>query len=109
MFDPAKRLGEKKGGPAMVIALGTSKPAAKYDPGKRLGESEEEEEESTANPDKIMADCSVGICKALNVSESAAPKLRELMEAFHRALDSKVEAEEGDEGEGPMTEDSEKE
>lgn len=103
MYDPNKRLGEddppkKRSGFAMAI---------KFDPSKRLGddddEGEGEKEDAGGGPDKLMDDACTGICKALNVSTSAAPRLRQYLEAFVHAADSKPH------NEGEHTQDSDDE
>ncbi len=104
MFDPNKRLGEDDKSPAMVVAVKVGKPG-KFDPSKRLGDEEPDgEEKPAANPEQLMDEAAAGLCKSLNVSASAAPRVRQYLEAFCRAADSKPHAEGA--SEEPMIEDS---
>lgn len=87
MYEPSKRLGaedgEPKKKPALAIAIG-------FDPKKRLGDEggDEAPAKETTDSDAQMDQACVGICKALNVSASAAPRLRNYLEAFFHAADS---------------------
>lgn len=104
MYDPEKRIGEDEKGPGLMVAVKLGKPG-KFDPSRRVGEDEPDEVEESrgADPSQLMDEAAGGICRALNVSTSAAPRLRQYLEAFVRAC-----ATEG-KSEGPMIEDSEKE
>jgi hypothetical protein len=89
MYEPNKKLGEEEPKkPGLMVAI-------KFDPKKRLGDEEPDGEEPVdgGDPDKLMDDACVGICKALNVSPSAAPRLRQYLEAFFTAADSKPHVE----------------
>jgi hypothetical protein len=93
MYDPDKRLGEEDKSPAMVVAVKMGKPG-KFDPSKRIGEGESEDAEpETAEPNQLKDEAAAGLCKAFNVSTSAAPRVREYLEAFYRACDSEPKGE----------------
>ena len=99
MFQPGKRLGDEEDAPSgnkpkskVVVAIG-------FDPKKRLGDDEPDgdEEKPSSDADKIMDDAALSLCKAIarmcNVSsmsvEKAAPVVRQCLESFCAAADSK--------------------
>ena len=104
MFNPSKRLGdEEDGAPAghkPVVAL-----AIKFHPTKRLGEEDPADEgDGGGDPDELMDQAAEGICRKINVNPKAAPALKQYLEAFFRAADSKPheegEHEEDEDGTG---------
>lgn len=106
MFDPYKRVGsgEKEEGPALVVAIGKPKTKPKfggYDPNKHVGSDPEmgSDDDTGGDPDELMNDLAVRFCKALNVGSDRAPRVKELLEAFFHAADSKPHDEGEDTGE----------
>jgi hypothetical protein len=90
MFDPNKRQGAEEKKPGIAIAVSFGKPKG-FNPSKRLGEesSADEAPAKSGDPDQLMDQACEGICDAINVSSKAAPRLREYLEAFFHAADSK--------------------
>jgi hypothetical protein len=94
MFNPSKRLGDEEDGggrkPAVVVGI-------KFHPEKRLGDEDPDaaDEGEAGDPDELMLKAAEGICGKLNVNTKAAPALKQYLEAFCRAADSKPH-EEGD-------------
>ena len=105
MYNPEKRIGEDEK-PGLMVAVKMGKPG-KFDPSRRIGESEpdETEEPQGADPGQLKDEAAGGICRALNVSTSAAPRLRQYLEAFVRACGTEAPRAES-EPESPMIEDS---
>ena len=103
MFNPTTRLGDEEGSGHAVIAVGipVHKPSG-FSPAKRLGDEEPDGEEGPAgDPDELMLSAAEGICTKFNVNAKAAPALKQYLEAFFRAADSKPHPEgEHDDGTG---------
>jgi hypothetical protein len=94
MFNPTKRLGDEEGDTGhTVIAVGIpTHKTGKFNPASRLGDAESEdagEEDGDRNPDELMLQAAEGICKKLNVSTKQASGLKDLLESFFAAADSK--------------------
>ena len=96
MFDAEKRLGSSSDdGPAIGVIVSHSKPASKYDPSKRIGETSDgtRDEDKGGDPDEMMNDLAARLCKAFNVGSDRAMRVKDLLEAFCHAADSKPHAE----------------
>jgi hypothetical protein len=94
MFDPAKKIGEDDKGPGLTVVMSHTAPS-KYDPSKRIGETPDDTQDEGAggDPDALMSDLSERLCKAFNVGTDRAPRIKDLLEAFCHAADSKPHAE----------------
>jgi hypothetical protein len=99
---PAKLgMKEEDGGedkPALVVAIGKSKP--KLPP--RLGESPSEDggdAEEQLDPKQAMKDATAEIISCLGGSQQALKRLNAALEAHHRACNALIENEEGKSGE----------
>ena len=100
MFNPTKRLGDEEDGSHTVIAVGIpTHKATKFNPSSRLGDEgpDAEPDGEAGDPDELMLKAAEGICTKLNVGAKAAPALKDYLEAFCRAADSKPHEEGGDE------------
>jgi len=96
MFNPTKRIGDDEEGEGKkpMVAL-----AIKFHPTKRIGEEDPTGDEGEAgDPDELMLEAAEGFCSKLNVSPKAAPALKQYLEAFFRAADSKSHEEGDDKG-----------
>jgi hypothetical protein len=99
MFNPSERIndGSPKPKPKMVVGIS-------FNPKEKINDSTDEGSGEEKDPRQVMDEACAGICKTLNVSPSAAPRLCQYLEAFFNAADSmphkegEHEGEESDEG-----------
>ena len=97
MLNMAKRIGDEADGkddgeeekPGLVVAISHKPP--KFDPYKNVGEDDGKEdggEDGDMDPEAIITEASEGLCKVLNVSRLAAPRVANYLKAIFDACDS---------------------
>ena len=107
MLNMAKRIGdeeEKDDGeeekPGLVVAISHKPP--KFDPYKSVGEDDGEEasgDDGDMDPEEIIKEASEGLCKELNLSKLAAPRVANYLKSIFDACDSMPHKEGEHEGE----------
>jgi hypothetical protein len=89
----SKRLGDEEDGdggkPGLIIGIATKKPP-RFDPMKRVGDATDDGEQADAgaDPKEILMQACEGLCRELNVSKLAAPKVARYLQAIFDACES---------------------